>query len=37
MSEWARTAGADSAGGASATANVAAKVVVAPVENTHDG
>jgi hypothetical protein len=37
MSEATRTAGAESTGAASAAANVAAKVVVAPVENTHDG
>jgi hypothetical protein len=37
MSEATRTAGAGSTGGASATTNVAAKVVVTPVENTHDG
>ena len=37
MSEVTRTAGADSTGGASAAASVVALVVVAPVENTHNG
>jgi hypothetical protein len=37
MSEATRTAGADSTGGASTAPSVAAKVVMAPVENTHDG